>query len=81
MALSYDQINAITQKKFIPKLQDNIFDSNVLYSRMKKGESYKKIDGGERIIVPLEYAQTTAAGTYAGADTLSTTDNDIFTAA
>lgn len=81
MALSYDQINAITQKKFMPKLYDNIFDSNPLLMRMKKGDGYKKIDGGERIIVPLEYAQASAAGTYSGADVLSTTDNEVFTAA
>lgn len=81
MALSLDQINAITQKKFLPKLYDNIFDSNVLLMDMKKGDGYRKIDGGERIVVPLEYAQLTASGTYAGADLLSTTDNETFTGA
>lgn len=80
MALTYDQVSAITQKKFIPKLYDNIFDSNPLIQRMKK-KSYQKIDGGERIIVPLNYAQTTAAGWYSGAETLSTTDNENITAA
>lgn len=81
MPLSLNQINAITQKKFLPKLYDNIFDSNVLLSDMKKGNGYRKIDGGEKIVVPLEYAQTTAAGTYSGTDTLSTTDNETFTGA
>jgi hypothetical protein len=81
MPLSLDQINAITQKKFLPKLYDNIFDSNVLLADMKKGDGYRKIDGGERIVVPLEYAQLTASGTYSGADLLSTTDNETFTGA
>jgi len=81
MALSYDQINAITQKKFLPKLYDNIFDSNPLLQRMKKGEGYKKLDGGTSIMVPLEYAQDSSAGTYSGADVLSTVDNEVFTAA
>jgi hypothetical protein len=81
MALTLNQINAITEKKFIPKMHDNIFDSIALFSRMKKGESYKKIDGGEKIVVPLEYAQTSASGTYSGADTLSTADNEVFTGA
>lgn len=80
MALTYDQLSAITQKKFIPKLYDNIFDSNVLLQRLKK-KSYEKIDGGLSIMVPLNYAQVTASGWYAGADTLSTTDNDVMTAA
>lgn len=81
MALSYDQINAITRRKFLPKLYDNIFDSNVLLKRMKDRGSYEKIDGGEKIIVPLEYAQLSASGTYAGAEILDTTDNETFTAA
>lgn len=79
MALDYDQISAITHKKFIPKLVDNIFDSNPLLQRMKgKGT---KIDGGERIMQPLMYAQTSANGWYSGADTLDTTDNEQMTAA
>lgn len=80
MALTYDQLSAITEKKFIPKMYDNIFDSNPTLSRMKD-KSYEKIDGGERIVVPLNYAQTSASGWYAGADTLSTTDNQNITAA
>jgi hypothetical protein len=80
MALSYDQISAITEKKFIPKLADNIFDSNPLLMRLKK-KSLEKLDGGERIIVPLNYAQVTASGWYSGEETLSTTDNDVISAA
>lgn len=80
MALTYDQISGITQKKFIPKLYDNIFNSNPLVQRLKK-KSYEKLDGGTSILVPLNYAQVTASGWYTGADTLSTTDNDVITAA
>jgi len=80
MPLTYDQLSAITQKKFIPKLYDNIFDSNALLMRLKK-KSYEKLDGGERIVVPLNYATVTSSGWYSGADTLLTTDNDVMTAA
>ena len=81
MALSLDQINGITQKKFLPKLVDNIYDSNILLKKMKAGEGYKKVDGGTSLVQPLEYAQISAAGTYSGTDLLSTTDNETFTAA
>lgn len=80
MALTYDQINAITEKKFLPKLYDNIFDSDPLLQRLKK-KSYMKLDGGTKIIIPLNYAQVSAAGWYTGAETLSTTDNELITAA
>lgn len=81
MALTYDQISAITQKKFIPKLVDNVFDSDPLLQRAKKKGWYGKQDGGTQVIYPLAYAQTSASDWYQGADTLSTTDNDQMTGA
>ncbi len=80
MPLSWDQISGITEKKFIKKLYDNVFDSNPLAKRLKE-KSYEKLDGGTSIMVPLNYAQTTASGWYNGADTLSTSDNENITAA
>ena len=80
MALSYDQVTAITRKKFIPKMYDNIFDSNPLLQRAKKGW-YEKIAGGDKILVPLNYATTSASGWYSGTDTLDTSDNQNITAA
>lgn len=79
MALTYDQISSITEKKFIPKLVDNIFDSNPLLKRLK--DKSPKLDGGERIMVPLLYAQTAANGWFSGADTLNVADNNQFTSA
>lgn len=81
MALTYDQVSAITQKKFIPKLQDNIFDSNILMKRSKEKGWYELIDGGTSILAPLMYAQTTATGWYSGTQTLSNIDNQNITAA
>lgn len=80
MPLTYDQISAITERYFVPKLYDNVFDSDPLLQRLKK-KSYQKVDGGTSMLVPLNYAQTTASDWYTGADTLSTTDNDQITAA
>ena len=81
MALTYDQINGITERKFLKKLVDNIYDSNVLLKKMKAGEAYRKVDGGTSIMQPLEYAQISAAGTYSGTDLLSTTDSESYTSA
>lgn len=80
MPLTYNQISAITQTKIVPKMVDNIFDSNPLLQRAKK-KFYTKVDGGTSILQPLNYALITASDWYSGADTLSTTDNDVFTAA
>lgn len=80
MAVSIDQLNAITHKYIMPKLHDNIFDSNPLLKKLKEGGSYKSIAGGVTIDVPLNYAAATS-GWYSGADTLSTTDVENMTAA
>lgn len=80
MALTYGEISSITQQYFVPKLVDNIFASNALLQRMRK-KNYEKMDGGTKIIQPLLYATTSAAGRYSGADTLDTTPNDQITAA
>lgn len=80
MALTWDQISGITEKKFIKKLNDNIFDSNPLLKRLKQ-KSYEKIDGGTSIMVPLNYATTTASGWFTGSDNLSTADNENISAA
>jgi hypothetical protein len=69
MALTYDQISAITLKYYVPKMYDNIFNSNPLLQRHKK-KSYQKVDGGVSVMVPLNYAVPSASGWYAGYDTL-----------
>ena len=79
MALTYNEISAITEKYFRVKLIDNIFKSNVLFARLR--DKQEKIDGGERMLMPVAYAVTSAADSYFGADTLSTTPNDQITSA
>lgn len=80
MALTWDQVSGITEKKFLPKLYDNVFITSPALDRMKK-KSYKKLDGGTSIMIPLEYDDLTSSGWYTGADTLSTSDNETMTAA
>lgn len=79
MPLTYDQISAITEKKYIPKLVDNIFKSTPLLQRLQKKKSM--LDGGRSVIQPLNYAQTSSVGWYSGADTLNTADNDVISGA
>lgn len=79
MALTWDQITGITSKKFIPKMVDNIFETNAILKKFKAKE--KPQDGGDKVLQPLEYDTVTASGWYQGAETLDTTDNELFTAA
>ena len=74
MALTYSEISSITEKYFVPKLVDNIFASNEAFMRAKK-KWYEK-GSGERVVQPVAYATTSAAGRFYGADSLDNTAND-----
>lgn len=74
-----DQIKSMTEKLYIPKLVDNIFSSNYLLSRLRKKQ--KNYDGGTSIVVPVEYAELSAGGSFQGLELLETTVSDIATLA
>jgi hypothetical protein len=76
MAVSVDQLTAITHRFIMPKMYDNIFDSNPLLKRLLSSGQYKSVDGGTSIDIPLNYAQQSAAGWFSGADTLDTSDSE-----
>lgn len=76
---NWDQVSAITEKYFVPKLADNIFQSTPLLSRMQS--RVELVSGGTKVMVPLNYAQSSAGGWYNGADTLDNTDNETITSA
>lgn len=78
---TYTQLSAITRKHYIPKMVDNIFDSIALLQRFKRNSVYTSVPGGTSIVQPLNYAKNSSGGWYAGSDTLTTTDNDVITAA
>ena len=79
MSLNYNALSSLTRDKFIPVLVDNIFNSNVLAFKLLKNA--EKLDGGKKIITPLEYGMNTAQGYYSGYDVLDTTPSDPITSA
>lgn len=44
MALNFDALTALTRKKYVPKLVDNIFKSSPMLSYLK--DRQKSYDGG-----------------------------------
>lgn len=78
--LNYGNLSALTRDKFIPILVDNIFNSNALL--LKLLANAEKLDGGKKIIVPVEYGKNTSQGfiDYNTATTTSIADSDIISA-
>lgn len=80
MAVSISAINAITKQHFIPKLVDNVMQSNALLMFLEKNKGLESIDGGQDIRQPVRYARFSSRGWYAGAETQNTAYNEKKTA-
>lgn len=58
--------------------EDNIFNDYWLLNTLKKGESFKGIDGGDLITASLEYALNGTVGFYSDTETISTQRSEVF---
>jgi len=78
--LNYDNLSALTKDKFLPILVDNIFNSNALL--LKLLSNAEKLDGGKKIIMPVEYGKNTSQGfiDYNSSTATSIADSDIISA-
>jgi hypothetical protein len=81
MALSVGQLDAVTERYIMPRMFDNIFDSNPLLKRLQASGQYHSVDGGTTVDIPLAYAGTSAHGWFVGSETLDTAENDMITVA
>ena len=58
--------------------EDNIFPDNWLLNRLKNGDGYMPVDGGDLITASLEYAVNGTVSSYSDTETISTTRQDVF---
>ena len=57
---------------------DNIFPDNWLLNRLKNGDGFQSVDGGDIITASLEYAVNATVTSYSDTETISTTRQDVF---
>jgi len=81
MALTYNQITAITEKKFLSQLADNIFNSNAVLARLYRPEKLSLKDGGTKIVAPIINTKAGLGGSFDDLDELNTSRSDNITAA
>ena len=60
------------------KPEDNIFEDYWLLNRLKQGEGFLSVDGGDVITASLEYATNGTVIWYSDLETISTTRQDVF---
>lgn len=76
-----DGLLATTLKKYIPTLADNVFSSKPLLWILKNAGRVVNVDGGEKIVQPLMYAESPNVGSYQGSDVFTTDANTGISAA
>lgn len=81
MALTYDQITAITEKYFVPKFVDNVYGSNALLARLSRPDQLETFDGGERILAPVVSSKPGAGGYFTDFAALNTSPSSDLSAA
>ena len=73
------QLIAMTEKLYIPKLVDNVYDTNWTLKKLRAGQ--RSYDGGRKITPAIEYEEAASAGSFTGLEILDTTVGDISTSA
>lgn len=58
--------------------EDNIFPDNWLLNRLKNGDGFLPVDGGDIITASLEYAVNGTVTSYSDTEAISTTRQDVF---
>lgn len=77
----FDRLVATTIEKYKPTLVDNIFTSKPLLFAIQTFGNVESLDGGTSIVQPLLYAELGNQGSYSGADTFLTDEDEGITAA
>lgn len=68
-------VTSVTREHFLPLVVDNWYDGNVLFMRLKNKK--KAWRGGAQMKIPTEIAGRNNLGSYAGADTFATGQEDV----
>jgi len=81
MALTFTQLTAITEKLYIPRLIDGVYESSAILMRMMKSEHFKLKTGGTKLVAPVISSKPGSGGYYSDLDELDTSPTDNLTAA
>jgi hypothetical protein len=80
MALSYDQISALTERYFYPKFVEGVYGSNALIARLSRPGKKLMIPGGEKITMAIAASKPVSGGWFQDFSPLDTTPQDNISA-
>lgn len=70
MALTFNEIQAMTLKTYLPNLANQVLDSNAVIGRLRERNNMI-VDGGESLVQPIKYAQNDTTKSFTGMDILN----------
>lgn len=70
MALTFNEIQAMTLKTYLPTLANQVLDSNAVIGRLRERNNMV-IDGGEALVQPVKYAKNDTFQSFSGTDILN----------
>lgn len=78
---TFTELVTTTLREHPNVVTDNVSDHNALYRYMKEKGNIRKLDGGNSIVRPLDYAENSTYQRYAGMDALNVQQSDVLSAA
>lgn len=78
---SWNEVTTTALHYRAPKMFDNVSKQIAIVNRLKAKGKLKIVDGGEDIIIPLEYAENSTYKRYSGYETLNIAPSEVFSAA
>lgn len=81
MSINIGQLAATTLQNYQKTFADNVGKDVVLFNHMKANGMVQTEEGGREIVMPLEYGNSTAVGTYSGTSNISNPYQDGIDAA
>lgn len=78
---TFTEMITTTLREHPGEITDNVSDHNALARELKRKGKIKKVDGGHKIVRPLDYAENSTYQRYSGYDTLNIQASDVLSAA
>lgn len=75
MAALGNFVSSVTEQEFLPVVVDNFYEGNALFMRLK--DKRKSWSTGYQLKIPTEVSARTQGGSYSGADTFGTAQEDV----
>lgn len=80
-SIYYDSLLSTTLMAYRRTLYDNIFKDSAFLAYLRLSNAIIKQNGGERVAIPLMYADNSTVKTHSGYEVIDTTPSDPFTTA